>query len=310
MKELENMNLITVFTPTYNRAYCLNKRYESMQKQSCKAFDWLIVDDGSTDNTKELVEKWIKQKTEFNIRYIYKENGGMHTAYNTAYANIDTELSVNVDSDDYLTDTAIEDILSFWKKNKRENIGAIYALDQYEDGNVVGTPFPNDLKEFKGWGYKNIVYYSGGKKKVFRNSGDKKLIGVTAVINKYPPIPVFEGEKYHSLYYKQHLLERDYTVLIMNKPVCVVEYMNDGSSKNMFYQYVRNPKGFCNERRYVMKYAPSFKLKIEACIHYVAESLLAKDYYFIGHSTNRLFTLISVVPGVLLYFIIKRKTKK
>ena len=127
-----------------------------MQKQSCKAFDWLIVDDGSTDNTKELVEKWIKQKTEFNIRYIYKENGGMHTAYNTAYANIDTELSVNVDSDDYLTDTAIEDILSFWKKNKRENIGAIYALDQYEDGNVVGTPFPNDLKEFKGWGYKNI----------------------------------------------------------------------------------------------------------------------------------------------------------
>ena len=171
-----------------------------MQKQSCKAFDWLIVDDGSTDNTKELVEKWIKQKTEFNIRYIYKENGGMHTAYNTAYANIDTELSVNVDSDDYLTDTAIEDILSFWKKNKRENIGAIYALDQYEDGNVVGTPFPNDLKEFKGWGYKNIVYYSGGKKKVFRNSGDKKLIGVTAVINKYPPIPVFEGEKYHSLY--------------------------------------------------------------------------------------------------------------
>ena len=78
----------------------------------------------------------------------------------------------------------------------------------------------------------------------------------------------------------------------------------------MFYQYVRNPKGFCNERRYVMKYAPSFKLKIEACIHYVAESLLAKDYYFIGHSTNRLFTLISVVTGVLLYFIIKRKTKK
>ena len=76
MKELENMNLITVFTPTYNRAYCLNKCYESMQKQSCKAFDWLIVDDGSTDNTKELVEKWIKQKTEFNIRYIYKENGG------------------------------------------------------------------------------------------------------------------------------------------------------------------------------------------------------------------------------------------
>ena len=301
---------ITVFTPTYNRAYIINRLYESLQRQEIHNFEWLVVDDGSVDETEELFRTWMNNESKFPIRYYKKKNGGKCRAINFALDLAKGKLFFVVDSDDYLTDTAIEDILSFWKKNKRENIGAIYALDQYEDGNVVGTPFPNDLKEFKGWGYKNIVYYSGGKKKVFRNSGDKKLIGVTAVINKYPRIPVFEGEKYHSLYYKQHLLERDYTVLIMNKPVCVVEYMNDGSSKNMFYQYVRNPKGFCNERRYVMKYAPSFKLKIEACIHYVAESLLAKDYYFIGHSTNRLFTLISVVPGVLLYFIIKRKTKK
>ena len=301
---------ITVFTPTYNRAYIINRLYESLQRQEIHNFEWLVVDDGSVDETEELFRTWMNNESKFPIRYYKKKNGGKCRAINFALDLAKGKLFFVVDSDDYLTDTAIEDILSFWKKNKRENIGAIYALDQYEDGNVVGTPFPNDLKEFKGWGYKNIVYYSGGKKKVFRNSGDKKLIGVTAVINKYPPIPVFEGEKYHSLYYKQHLLERDYTVLIMNKPVCVVEYMNDGSSKNMFYQYVRNPKGFCNERRYVMKYAPSFKLKIEACIHYVAESLLAKDYYFIWHSTNRLFTLISVVPGVLLYFIIKRKTKK
>ena len=162
MKEWENMNLITVFTPTYNRAYCLHKCYESMQRQSCKAFDWLIIDDGSTDDTKELVEKWIEQKTEFNIRYIYKENGGMHTAYNTAYANIDTELSMNVDSDDYLTDTAIEDILSFWIKNKRENIGAIYALDQYEDGK-------QDMKDVYDV-YK--PYIDTGKEKV--KSGAKK----------------------------------------------------------------------------------------------------------------------------------------
>ena len=301
---------ITVFTPTYNRAYIINRLYESLQRQEIHNFEWLVVDDGSVDETEELFRTWMNNESKFPIRYYKKKNGGKCRAINFALDLAKGKLFFVVDSDDYLTDTAIEDILSFWKKNKRENIGARSALDQYEDGNVGGTPFPNDLKEFKGWGYKNIVYYSGGKKKVFRNSGDKKLIGVTAVINKYPPIPVFEGEKYHSLYYKQHLLERDYTVLIMNKPVCVVEYMNDGSSKNMYYQYVRNPKGFCNERRYVMKYAPSFKLKIEACIHYVAESLLAKDYYFIGHSTNRLFTLISVVPGVLLYFIIKRKTKK
>lgn len=304
------MKLITVFTPTYNRAYCLHKCYESMKRQTCKEFEWLIVDDGSTDGTKELVEGWINQETRFKIRYIYKKNGGMHTAYNIAYENIETELVMNIDSDDYLTDTAIEDIVVFWKENKCNDVGAIYALDQYESGEIVGIPFPEDLIKFRGWGYKQIFYTSDGKRKIFRNRGDKKFIGVTSVIKKYPPIPVFEGEKYHSLYYKQHLIEKDYTVLIMNKPVCVVEYMEDGSSKNMFYQYVRNPKGFCNERRFVMKNAPTFRLKMEASIHYVAESILAKDRNFIKHSTNKGLTIVAIVPGVILYGVIKRKTRK
>lgn len=303
------MNLITVFTPTYNRAYCLNKCFESMQRQTCKNFDWLIIDDGSTDETRELVNGWINQNTEFNIRYIYKENGGMHTAYNTAYENINTELSMNIDSDDFLTDTAIEDVLNFWKDNKRSDVGAIYALDQYQNGKIIGLPFPDDLKEFHGWGYKEIHYYANGKKRVFKNKGDKKLIAVTEVIKRYPPIPVFDGEKYHSLYFKQHLIERDYNILILNKPVCVVEYMNDGSSKNMLFQYARNPKGFCNERKFVMKYAPSFKLKFESCIHFVAESMLANDFHFLKNSTNKLITLFSVVPGVFLYIFIRRKTK-
>ena len=304
------MRTITVFTPTYNRAYCLNKCYESLCRQTSKDFEWLIIDDGSTDNTEELVKNWIAEVTDFNIRYIYKYNGGMHTAYNTAYENIYTELSINIDSDDYLTDTAIEDIIDFWNQNKRKDIGAIYALDQYENGEVIGLPFPSDLKEFSGWGYKDVFYISNGKKKVFHNKGDKKFIGVTEKINEYPLIPVFEGEKYHSLYYKQHFIERDYTVLILNKPVCVVEYLEDGSSKNIFYQYIKNPKGFCNERRYVMKYAPTLKLRIESCIHYVAESIIAKDYNFIKSSTNKLLTVLSIPMGILLYFIIKRRTIK
>ena len=128
---------ITVFTPTYNRAYCLYKCYESMKRQTSKDFEWLIIDDGSSDRTGELVKGWIKEENSFPIRYIYKKNGGMHTAYNVAYENIDTELAMNIDSDDYLTDTAIEDILNFWKKNKKENVGGIYALDQYENGEII-----------------------------------------------------------------------------------------------------------------------------------------------------------------------------
>ena len=303
------MNQITVFTPTYNRAYCLHKCYESMLRQTCKSFDWLIVDDGSIDGTKELVQKWIDEKNEFNIRYVYKDNGGMHTAYNTAYSLINTELSINVDSDDYLTDTAIAEILAFWNENKRADIGGIYALDCFKDGEVIGLPFPDDLKEFTGWGYKTVFYEVNGQKKQFHNKGDKKFIGVTAAVKRYPDIPVFEGEKYHSLYFKQHLIERDYTILIYNKPVCVVEYMLDSSTNHMYSAYVKNPKGFCNERRFVMKHAPSFRLRLIAAIHYVAESILAHDKHFVKHSTNKFATILALPFGVVLYCLIRLKTK-
>lgn len=304
------MNPITIFTPTYNRAYCLHKCYESMKRQSCQNFDWLIIDDGSSDGTEELIRRWMKEQHGFTIRYKYKKNGGMHTAYNVAYEMIETELSMNVDSDDYLTDTAVEDILAFWEKNKQEGIGGIYALDQYEDGKIVGCPFPKELKQFHGWGYKTIFYESNGERRCHHNKGDKKFIGVTDVIKQYPPIPVFEGEKYRSLYYKQHLIERDYTILIFNKPVCVVEYMEDGSSKNMYFQYIRNPKGFCDERKFVMQYAPSRKLRLEASVHYVAESLLAREKHFIKESTNKSATICVIPLGVLLYLWIRKKTKE
>lgn len=301
--------ILTIFTPTYNRAYCLNKCYESMKKQSCKDFIWLVIDDGSTDNTKQLVSLWMQNNNKFEIKYIYKENGGMHTAYNTAYDRIDTELAMNIDSDDYLTDNAVESIIDFWNKNKRSDCGGFYALDAYSDGSIVGIPFPKDLKEFQGWGNKYIIYNDGDKKKIFRNRGDKKFIGVMEKINKFPSIPVFEGEKYHSLYFKQHLIERDYTILIMNKPVCVVEYLQDGSSKNMFSQYINNPNGFLSERNYVMEYSPLFRLKLSAAVHYVAESIIAQKRHFIINSKSKFATILALVPGVILYFIIKLKTR-
>lgn len=301
--------LLTIFTPTYNRGYCLHKCYESLCKQTCKDFIWLIIDDGSTDNTKQLVDGWISQNNGFEIKYIWKENGGMHTAYNKAYEFIQTELCMNIDSDDYVCDEAIYKILSFWKAHKRDDIGGIYALDCYANGSIVGVPFPEDLTEFKGWGYQDIFYKNKfGQKKVFHNQGDKKFIGVTKIIQKYPPIPIFEGEHYHSLYYKQHFIEHDYTILIYNQPVCVVEYMEDGSSNNMYFQYVNNPKGFCNERKYVMEHAPTFKIRFRASIHYVAESILARDFHFIKHSTNKVSTFIALPFGILLYFLIKRNT--
>ena len=96
--------ILTIFTPAYNRAHTLLRTYESLCRQSCKAFIWLVVDDGSTDNTAALVQQWQSRDNGFEIQYIYKENGGMHTAHNVAYANIHTELNTCIDSDDMLAD--------------------------------------------------------------------------------------------------------------------------------------------------------------------------------------------------------------
>lgn len=177
------MAFLTVFTPTYNRAHTLGRTYESLFKQKCKEFIWLIVDDGSTDQTKELVRKWQKQDNGFEIQYIYKENGGMHTAHNTAYANIHTELNICIDSDDKMASDAVEKIKVIWEQIRDKNYAGIIALDSDFNGNIIGKSFSDDMRETTLGGY----YAAGGQ-------GDKKLIYRTDVINSVPEYPVFSGE--------------------------------------------------------------------------------------------------------------------
>jgi len=279
---------ITVFTPAYNRAYTLPRAYESLKKQSNKNFIWLIVDDGSTDNTKELAEKWISEEKEFTIQYIYKENGGMHTAHNVAYQNITTELNVCIDSDDCLAENAIDKILTFWNKNKSDKYAGIVGLDSDLNGNLIGKDFDN-LKETTLSGY----YANGGK-------GDKKLVYRTDVINKYPEYPVFEGEKYVGLNYKYLLIDQDYKLLVLNEVLCNVEYQEDGSSNSMWKQYYRNPKGFAFLRKFYMQYNTSLKRNIMDCIHYVSSSKLARNKHYIKESPKKLLTILMIPFGLLL----------
>ena len=292
------MPQITIFTPTYNRAYCLHKCYESMKRQKNKDFIWLIIDDGSTDNTEVLVKQWKQNDNGFEIKYIYKENGGMHTAHNTAYENIDTELNMCIDSDDYLTDDAVEKILSFWGKNKNEKYGGIIALDIFQNGEIIGKKLP----EQKSIAY-NDYYEYGGK-------GDKKVIYRTDVITKYPPYPEYKGEKFVGLCYKYLLADQEYPLLIMNEPICVVEYLEDGSTRNIMKQFVKNPRGYIFLRKERMKYCKTFKWRFKSSIHYVSSSIMIKDKHFIKESPKKIMTILSIPFGVVLYFYINYKTKE
>lgn len=288
---------LTVFTPSYNRAYTLHKCYESLKEQTCKDFKWLIIDDGSNDNTKELVYKWINEK-EIDIRYYYQKNQGMHGAHNTAYELIDTELNVCIDSDDYMPKDAVENILNFWRKNNKNDIAGIMALDAYKNGEIIGTKFPQEVKESS---YFDIYNKYGVK-------GDKKLVYRTEIIKKNP-YPIFEGEKYVGLAYKYAKLDEKYKLLLMNEVVCIVEYMRDGSSLNMLMQYKKNPKGFAFIRVEDMKNSKAnLNFKFKSAIHYVSSSIISKDKKFLRESPCKIITLLAIPFGVILSIYINIKT--
>lgn len=293
------MPILTIFTPAYNRAHTLPRTYDSLKKQACKNFIWLIVDDGSTDNTAELVKAWQAEENEFEIRYIYKENGGMHTAHNTAYENIDTELNVCIDSDDMLAADAVQKILTAWAKVKDKGYAGLIGLDaDMNTGKIIGKDFPEDMTETTLSGY----YAAGG-------AGDKKLVYRTDIINRYPPYPVFAGERYVALAYKYRMIDQDYKLAVLNEVLCDVEYQQDGSSMNMFRQYVRNPKGFAFWRKVCMQYPESSKRVLMDCIHYCSSSQLAHNKNYIRESPKPLLTVLCTPAGWALTAYIKHKVK-
>lgn len=291
--------ILTIFTPAYNRAHTIGRTYESLKKQNCKEFIWLIIDDGSTDNTSELVEQWKNESCGFEIRYIYKENGGMHTAHNIAYENIDTELNMCIDSDDCLAEEAVQKILNKWEAVKDFGYAGIIGLDaDMNTGEIIGSKFPEDM-----WETTLVEYYAKGGK------GDKKLVYRTDVINRYPPYPVFAGEKYVALAYKYRLIDNDYKLAVLNEVLCNVEYQTDGSSGTMYKQYLKNPRGFAFWRKISMQYPESRKRMFRDCVHYVSSSLIAHNCHFIKESPKKVYTLLAIPFGALLTVYIKYKAR-
>lgn len=291
------MPTLTIFTPTYNRATTLHLCYESLCRQTCKDFTWLVIDDGSTDNTRELVEPWQKEG-KIPIRYFYQENQGMHGAHNAAYRLIKTELNTCIDSDDYMPDDAVDKIVSFWKQHGSKEVAGIIALNTYFDGKLIGTKFPNGMSRTTVGGF----YNHGGR-------GDKKLIYRTEVINSYPEYPLFKGEKYVSLGYKYELIDQDYELLTMNEPVCCVNYQPDGSTMNMYRQYIRNPQGFAFIRKQSMVLAPTARRRFIEAVHYVSSCIMLRNRRFLQESPRPWLVLSAIPFGILWYAYISYKTR-
>lgn len=286
------MVLLTVFTPTYNRAHTLPEAYCSLKAQTSKNFLWLIVDDGSTDRTAALVSAWMQAEKAFAIRYLYRPNGGMHAAHNTAYAHIETELNLCLDSDDRLAKDAVEQIEKRWAQVKSKNYAGLIGLDDDGNGKLIGTGFPPGLTETTLSGY-----YAGGGK------GDKKLVYRTDITRKYPPYPEFPNEKYVALAAKYRLIDRDYKLAVLNRVLCHVTYLEDGSSHTMWKQYAKNPRGFLYWRQLCLTYPAAATRTVLDSIHYDAACFLAKEPAL--RSPKKVLTMLCTPLGAGLSVLIR-----
>jgi len=288
---------ITVFTPTFNRAHTLSRLYDSLVIQTSRDFEWIIVDDGSSDNTSSQVEKWIEEGP-IKIQYYYQKNKGKLAAQILALDHIDTELFTCIDSDDYLPYDGIERILKFWKANKKNNSAGIVGLDAYEDGSV-GEYLP----EVKECTYSELVDY-------YKIKGDKKYVFDTEKYKKYLPYPYFENEIFHEVSWIFTLIDQDYKFLLSNEIYCIIEYQQDGLSNGLYKRYKNSPKSFIEYRKIKMKYGINKKVVFKNSIHYISSCLFAKKWNFFKGSPNKLYTFIAIPFGILLNVYILYKIRQ
>ena len=289
----------TIFTPTFNRKELLEKLYKSLQKQTYKDFEWLIVDDGSADGTKEKVEEFLSEK-KLDIKYYFKENGGKQRAYNFATDKANGELFICLDSDDEYVENGLETILKYWKKyEKNNNIAGMGYLSMYPDGEIIGSSFPE--KEMISTQFD--IYNKYGVK------GDKGLMFRTEIIKKYK-FPVFDDEKFITEAVVYNRICEKYKMVYVNEKIEIKEYQEDGLTAKYNNLLLRNPKGQALYHNEINFQNLTFKQKIlNNAIYYkfcrVAGYKFGKIF---KESKNKLFLMFALPIGEYMWQ--KEKNKK
>lgn len=286
------MKRLTIFTPTYNRAYCLDRCYESLCKQSCFDFVWMIIDDGSTDNTRELVQSWILKNTPFEVIYKRKNNQGKQMAHNLAVSMCDTELFMCVDSDDYLTTNAVECVLKLWDKYKNDSYSGIIALRGSEENTVLGTKMPTGVLSAS-----LIELYEKYKFK-----GDTALVYRTDILKQFPFI-LENNEKFIGENFVYDQIDQKYKMILYNDIIYICQYLEDGYTKNTISLLKANPYSYMKMKKQSSHISRHFFMKIKHMAGYIAMALYIKKRNIIRDSGNILLAIVSFPLGIVIYNI-------
>lgn len=259
---------LTILTPTHNRANLLNNCYQSLCNQTCKDFEWLIIDDGSTDNTEDIVKDIIKKNKSFPIIYKKKENGGKHTALNYSHDYINGEYLIILDDDDILTNDAVEAIIekcNQYKDNKR-----IWSLS-FNRGDI-------EKKEpFVKWKEKEDIISNYIDFRINQShQGDCAEVVKSDIFKTYL-FPVFENEKFIGEDCLWITIATRYDTVYINKVVYLCEYLEGGLSKSGRKMRLNNPLGMMYRSNiYLTTKCISFKNKIKHIILYNVYAIKSK----------------------------------
>lgn len=273
---------LTVFTPTYNRYELLKRTYESLKSQTCLDFTWLIVDDGSTDDTKSLVETWVNEGV-IPIRYYYTENGGKMRAHNKGAELCDTDLFMCLDSDDWLTGTAVSDIYECADKISGENIAGIVAhKGKNETEPLYDVDFP------KGEEYSTLygLYLKGFK-------GETTLVFKTEVLREFP-FPEIDGEKYVPEDYVYDKIDMKYALLILPKIITVCELVESGYTDSLRALKRNNKKAwylYYEQRAFI---TPVSLLKFKYLGYYIVYSRRCLEPLFKGKRISPIWAVLGM----------------
>lgn len=248
---------ITIFTPSYNRSHLLPRLYESLRAQSFKDFEWIIVDDGSEDDTENIVRTFIKEG-KLDIRYIRQENGGKHRAINRGVREAKGELFFIVDSDDLLPMHSLQIISKHYASIAGDNaFGGISGLDEYLNGKIVGSGLPQSIIDCTSVAVRMKYHVKGDLSEVFRTSVMKEF-----------PFPEIEGEKFCPEALIWNRIAAKYKLRYINQAIYIAEYQDGGLTDNIIRIRMKSPVAS------MMCYAEMSKLnipfihKMKAAINY------------------------------------------
>lgn len=288
---------ITIFTPTYNRRDYLKKCYESLYKQTNMDFKWLLIDDGSTDGTYDYIQSIISSSP-FEIKYIKKENGGKHTAYNLAVDICDTEyIAVALDSDDGLKENAVETIYNYIKKITDDYVGIVFRKETNDE--VVKVKYDiNTLKD------NSLSYIS---KNNLLNV-ECMFVFKTDYIKNYK-YPVLNNEKFFTEAFTYYQLDKK--MIWTNDYIYYGDYLEDGLTKNTYKLFVKYPLSWKYYNKLRMRLNNSRFLRLKYFVYYLMFSMLSKSSIFGGLSFFERVKAFFLIPlAFLLKIVVKYKGEK